>query len=215
MVVAAALGGTVLTAVPAALPVAMVTAAHADCDHQTGCDDQEEPEEPEDPDVPITDPGDYDVPPLDPVEIIATPPVEALPPAQPPSPAQSSTTPGVSQVGPPTTEQRQIVCFHNNSSVPQHVTQQVTYTTSWEVSGSLTASALQTLSAELGVQFTTSTQHQQTIDVTIPPGGSFGLFAVYERATYIVTTGNFLTGYTSQSAEVRSPTNTTNSSSRC
>jgi hypothetical protein len=209
MMVAAALGGTVLTAVPAVLPAGMVTAAHADCDHQTGCDD----EEPEEPDYPEADPqpGDANLPALETVVITGSVPLPTLPVAIPIlSPGSGNGgTQGVVQVGPPRREAQLVDCVHNSFSSPQHVSQQVTYTTSWQISGNVSGGVQGILTAQLGAQFNTTTTHQQTVDGTIPPGGGIGLYVQYERATYIVTIGDPIFGYTSESVDVRSPTNTT------
>lgn len=150
-----------------------------------------------------------EVPRLDPVEITGQRPIEALPPATPVPPSSSiPITPGVVEVGPPERERNQLRCFLNNSTIAQPFSQTFGYTTSWQISSNVSGGAQGLLTAQLGVQFNVTTSNQYTANLTVPPGQGIGIFYEYEVHTYIVTSGNGLFGYTIESVQVRSPTDT-------
>jgi len=216
IVVAAALGATVLSAVPVLLTA---EAAYA-CDYQTSCDNEQEEPEPEPADDPGPccggsdegTPGPDGVISLEPVIIIGQ--RELIDPPPPPAPpgeggGGGGGAPGVTPSGQPHKSYRIEKCYRNNQSNPVKATEQFTYSTSYQVSANISASASALLSASLGVQFNQGTTRTFTTEVTLAPGQTFGLYVEYETKDYNVTYSNFPFGNTTELVSVTSPTGVT------
>jgi len=218
LMVAAALGATVLSAVPVLLTA---EAAYA-CDYQTSCDNEQEEPEPDPADDPGPGgggsdegtPGPDGVITLEQVTIIGQRELIDPPPAPSVLPGGGGGgggggTPGVTPSGKARTELRKEKCYRNNSPYTVKETEQFAYTTSYQVSANISASASAMLSAQLGVQFNVGTTKTYTTEVTLAPGQGFGIYVEYETRDYQVTTANWMGTTTTESVSVTAPTGTT------
>ncbi|MCG6499841.1 DUF6426 family protein [Kitasatospora sp. A2-31] len=179
---AVALGVTVLTAVPAL--VVPQAAAAADC--YTSCDPWDDPNNVNDPIV-VTGPN--------------TPPTEGWP-----FPwhgggggAASAHVYSYGEKG----EDKQF-CRQNSTHSPEKLNVTVQVATGYKVTASLSAEALNALKAAVGAEVNTTTTTTHSVDVTLQPGQSFGVFAQYQTVTYSIT----LPGGQTQLVDVQVPTNT-------
>ncbi|MFJ3905998.1 DUF6426 family protein [Streptomyces sp. NPDC090025] len=230
MMVAAALGATVLTVVPA---VTAPYTAYACEDNQTNCDHPDEPEYPE-PEDPWEYPGgggggdqggggwsgggldmDNGVPnmPVDAtlpgvvVDGKATRPPTPMDPQIPPTSGAaggSGSGPGIVQAG--EKFERHTDCHRNANTMPVRINTGVKYQVSYQASANLSVKGAEVLTAALGVQLNTQIERTYSVDVTLNPGQSWALFIEYQEFTYSVTTTNWL-GYSStEYAKVIQPT---------
>ncbi|MER8182209.1 DUF6426 family protein [Kitasatospora sp. NPDC094015] len=163
---AVALGVTVLTAVPA---IALPQAAFAsDC--YTSCD-----------------PWDVN----DPIEIIGHPVPDG------PGPGYGGFFGGGGTgVGSSTavlyskgqTWEEQEYCRRNGNTIPEKLTTTVQYNTSFKITASISSEALTALKASLGAEVNTSETRTHTVDATLNPGQSLGVFVEIQTNVYQITT---------------------------
>ncbi|MFD8318163.1 DUF6426 family protein [Kitasatospora purpeofusca] len=180
---AVALGVTVLTAVPAL--VVPQTAAAADC--YTSCDPWDDPNFVNDPIVVIG----HNPP----------PPSEGWPfPWHGGGGGAASAT--VTAYG-EKFEDKQF-CRKNGNPYQERLNVTVQVATGYKVTATLSAEALNALKAAVGAEINTTTTTTHSVDVTLQPGQSFGVFAQYQTVTYSIT----LPGGQTQLVDVQVPTNT-------
>ncbi|MEE1820165.1 hypothetical protein PUR59_34785 [Streptomyces sp. SP18ES09] len=234
--VAAALGATVLTVVPA---VAAPYTAYACEDNQSNCDEHNEDPYPE-PEDPWGDPGgiggggggagdgggggwsgELDVSsgavgsPADAtlpqvvVDGTATRPPSPMDPAIPPVSWGGGGGGGGSNAVTVQAGQKKEVpqnCYRNANSMPVRINTVVKYQVSYQVSANITANGAEVLSASLGAQLNTQIERSFSVDVTLNPGQSWALFVEYQTYTYAVTSTSWWGNTSTEYVEVTQPT---------
>ncbi|MFJ1709678.1 DUF6426 family protein [Kitasatospora sp. NPDC088346] len=95
-------------------------------------------------------------------------------------------------------------CLQNTSPAPQKFTRNSTYTVTYEASTNASAKALEILTATLGTKPNSTIARTTGWEITIPAGQRFGLGLEYQTVTYAVPTG----GSTVEFVNVTVPTTT-------
>ncbi|MER5966418.1 DUF6426 family protein [Streptomyces sp. NPDC002057] len=234
MMVAATLGATVLTVLPA---VTAPYTAYACEDNQSNCDDRDDEEYPWPEDDPWGDPGgfpgggggsdgggssgDIDMgggsvgmpahPTLPQVVVDgkATRPPEPMNPTTPPvSWGYDSGAPSNGAVTVQAGAKKEVAqnCYRNENSMPVRINTNAKYQISYQVSANISANAAEVLSASLGAQLNTVIEQSWGVDVTLQPGQSWTLYVEYQTFTYAVTSTNWMGYRTTEYVEVVRPT---------
>lgn len=215
VLVTASLGAAVLTAAPVILAPGLF-AAYA-CDNLSDCDPDPDEDEWEagysDGNVSYGMIGEAVLGSLPTVVVIWTPeplvlppppPVFEVPPGAGGSNGGGSTSAFVYSQG--QKEEKRTDCLRNEGSVPVKSTETINYTVSYQVSANITASAMSVLSATLGVQLNTTISRSSTIEVSLNPGQTWGLFVEYQTVVYAITTPLPNVGYHTEFVNVTQPT---------
>ncbi|MEU9134203.1 DUF6426 family protein [Kitasatospora sp. NPDC048540] len=168
---AVALGVTVLTAVPA---IALPQAAFAsDC--YTSCDPWDN-----------NDPNDT-------IVVIGHPQPEGPGPGPgvifPGGGGGSGATAVVYSKG--QTWEEQEFCRRNTNTIPERLSTTVQYNTSFKITASISSEALTALKASLGAEVNTSVTRTHSLDATLNPGQSLGVFVEIQTNVYQITTYDF------------------------
>ncbi|MFE0463202.1 DUF6426 family protein [Kitasatospora sp. NPDC058965] len=226
-VVAAALGATVITAVPAL--VAPHPAAADSCyDGLTSCtDDPSDPGDPGTGDPGTGDPsggdtgGSLDVSDGNVGDQVATlPPVvitgkrSPMPsyPADPGIPSSygggggGGSAPGAVVYSKGKTWNVPQNCYRNTSASVAKLSETATYQVTYQVSTNLSATAAEVLTATIGTQLNSSITKTYGIEVTLNPGQSWTLNVEYQTVVYAITTQNFLGQSSTEYVNVTEPT---------
>ncbi|WP_405721617.1 hypothetical protein OG607_10320 [Streptomyces sp. NBC_01537] len=219
---AAALGASVITAVPAAVAP---HAAYACDDSQSDCSDDDlgggsgdtgsgdtdtgdsGGGDSGDVDVSTGDVGDTVVIDLDTVTIVAkadplpTTPADPLIAGSGGGGGDNALVYNRGQIW----EERQN-CYRNDSNVTEKVTQTISYAVSTQVSTNISASALDVLTATIGTQLNTTDTRTYSMEATLNPGDTWGLFVQYQTSVYAITTHDIFGNYSTQYVNVTAPT---------
>ncbi|MEV4611103.1 DUF6426 family protein [Kitasatospora sp. NPDC049258] len=79
-------------------------------------------------------------------------------------------------------------CRRNTNNIPEKLTTSVQYTTSFKVTATLSSEALGVLKTSIGAELNTSRTSTHSVDVTLAPGQSYGVFVEFQTNVYQITT---------------------------
>ncbi|RKT08284.1 hypothetical protein BX286_6376 [Streptomyces sp. 3211.6] len=97
-------------------------------------------------------------------------------------------------------------CKRNDGPAPMKWNESSKYTVSYKVSGNISATAAKLLTVSVGGELNSTTEKSIGFEITLNPGQGFALDVEYQTKEYMITTTNWLGQTTVEFANVTAPT---------